>query len=71
MHSFTQSPGALAMDHTHGQKAALLAFAKVVRQQLAHVRGAKGVQIQLARDGEFDDIGFIIRHTLIFDWRNT
>lgn len=50
MHALAQRAGSFAVDHAHGQDAALPALGKVVGQQFGDLVRTKRVQVQLAGD---------------------
>lgn len=57
MHARAQGAGAFAMDDPDTQNTELLTLAEVVDEEIPHLIGPEGVQIQLVGDRDMD--GFV------------
>ena len=67
MHRGAQGADALAMDNAHTCEAFFLRQLDIVRHQIPHIRGPKGVQIEFISDLKFDRIWFVVSHVLSFN----
>ena len=64
MHRGAQRADALAVNDTHPSDSFFLRQLDIVRHQIPHIRGPKGVQIELVSDLKFDRIWFVVSHVL-------